>query len=427
MNTGDQRTKAAQLAGVILLIWLFSSCAQVLAEPSGSISDSSTEIPPTIQPLITETPLPVLDVDLVVTGEMEVVFDWSTDRCEDEQIPDLAVRAFRDSREQINLVMSNPSTSRLIGEDLNSLTPDCKQLMESQKDPDPANFRDNEWIASPYTLDGETIYALVHNEYQGHTHPGQCPQNDYFPCWYNSVTQFISIDSGATFDPIRDAPDHLVAASPARYEPGKGPYGMRSPSNIIKGPGGYYYAFLSYHGVNSNPQQVCLTRTNDLTDPGSWRFWDGNGFNGQFLNPYTESIEKPSENTCPALAPNEIGSSLYGSVTFNTYLNRYVLIGLSADQISGREVWGFYFSTSADLINWSRRKLIMEVPLPWTVEFPGSDLSFLYPSLLDPDSASRNFETSDDQAYLYFTRNNFGHASLDRDLVRVPVRFVQSD
>ncbi len=48
MNTGDQRTKAAQLAGVILLIWLFSSCAQVLAEPSGSISDSSTEIPPTI-------------------------------------------------------------------------------------------------------------------------------------------------------------------------------------------------------------------------------------------------------------------------------------------------------------------------------------------------------------------------------------------
>jgi hypothetical protein len=104
-----------------------------------------------------------------------------------------------------------------------------------------------------------------------------------------------------------------------------------------------------------------------------------------------------------------------------------VLIGISADQIDGREVWGFYFSTSADLINWSRRKLIMEVPLPWTVEFPGSDLSFLYPSLLDPDSKSRNFETSDDQAYLFFTRNNFGHASLDRDLVRVPVQFVHTD
>jgi hypothetical protein len=427
MNTGNLQTKAAQLSKVILLVWLFSSCAPVHAEPPEPISNSSTEITPSVQPMVAETPLPMLDVDLVVTGEMEVVFDWSTDRCEDEQIPDLAVRAFRDSREQVNLIISNPVSSRLTGEDLNSLTLDCEQMMESQKDPDPANFRDNEWLASTYTLDGETIYALVHNEYQGHTHTGQCPQNDYFSCWYNSVTQFISIDSGATFGTIRDVSDHLVAAPPVQYQPGQGPYGMRSPSNIIKGPGDYYYAFLSYHGFNSNPQQVCLMRTNELTDPGSWRFWNGNSFNGQFLNPYIESIEKPSANICPALAPNEIGSSLYESVSFNTYLNRYVLIGISADQIDGREVWGFYFSTSADLINWSRRKLIMEVPLPWTVEFPGSDLSFLYPSLLDPDSKSRNFETSDDQAYLYFTRNNFGHASLDRDLVRVPVQFVHTD
>jgi len=255
MNTGKRRTKIAQLSGAIVLIWLFSSCAPVLAEPSEPIPDSSTKITPSAQPIVAETPLPELEVDLVVTGEMEVVFDWSSDRCEDEQIPDLAVRSFRDSREQVNLIISNPSSSRLTGEDLNSLTLSCEQMMESQKDPDPANFRDNEWLASTYTLDGETIYALVHNEYQGHTHPGQCPQNDYFSCWYNSVTQFISIDSGATFGPIRDVPDHLVAAPPVQYEPGQGPYGMRSPSNIIKGPGDYYYASLSYHSVNSNPQQ----------------------------------------------------------------------------------------------------------------------------------------------------------------------------
>jgi hypothetical protein len=180
MNTGNLQTKAAQLSKVILLVWLFSSCAPVHAEPPEPISNSSTEITPSVQPMVAETPLPMLDVDLVVTGEMEVVFDWSTDRCEDEQIPDLAVRAFRDSREQVNLIISNPVSSRLTGEDLNSLTLDCEQMMESQKDPDPANFRDNEWLASTYTLDGETIYALVHNEYQGHTHPGQCPQNDYF-------------------------------------------------------------------------------------------------------------------------------------------------------------------------------------------------------------------------------------------------------
>jgi hypothetical protein len=33
-----------------------------------------------------------------------------------------------------------------------------------------------------------------------------------------------------------------------------------------------------------------------------------------------------------------------------------------------------------------------------------------------------SFETTGETAYLYFTRNNAGHASLDRDLLRVPVR-----
>jgi len=54
---------------------------------------------------------------------------------------------------------------------------------------------------------------------------------------------------------------------------------------------------------------------------------------------------------------------------------------------------------------------------------PGSDLSCLYPSLLDPDSTSRTFETTDLQAYVYMTRNNAVHTSLDRDLVRFPVEF----
>jgi hypothetical protein len=102
------------------------------------------------------------------------------------------------------------------------------------------------------------------------------------------------------------------------------------------------------------------------------------------------------------------------------------MVGISADQIDGSEVWGVYYSFSDDLVDWSRRKLLMEIDLPWTVEFPGSDLSHLYPSLLDPASPSRNFETTGSTAYLYYTRNNFGHASLDRDLVRIPVEFSPS-
>jgi hypothetical protein len=43
--------------------------------------------------------------------------------------------------------------------------------------------------------------------------------------------------------------------------------------------------------------------------------------------------------------------------------------------------------------------------------------------LLDPDSPSPNFETSDQQAYLYFVRIHYSSCqpTLDRDLVRVPI------
>jgi hypothetical protein len=48
-----------------------------------------------------------------------------------------------------------------------------------------------------------------------------------------------------------------------------------------------------------------------------------------------------------------------------------------------------------------------------------------YPSLLDPESKARNFETTGKRAYLCFTRSNYRFCSetLDRDLVRVPIEF----
>ncbi len=91
---------------------------------------------------------------------------------------------------------------------------------------------------------------------------------------------------------------------------------------------------------------------------------------------------------------------------------------------AGRILLGFYYSFSTDLVNWTRRKLLLEVDFPWTVANP-ADTHYLYPSLLDPQSEARNFETTGRVAYLYFTRNNAGldTMDLDRDLIRVPVRF----
>ena len=420
--------------GFVFIIISLAACSMpALAElpvmtPENAVPEPTyqqTELPPaTSTAPSAPTSDPWDNARLEVSGEQEVVFDWSTDRCEDFNIPDLAVRAFRDAEENVNLVLAHPTAYRMTGSDLNELSIDCDPIHASLNDPDPAVFADNTWISATYTQDGETIYALGHNEYQGHTHPGKCPQNDYFACWYNSITLLISTDGGESFVPAVEPPGHFVAGLPVQYEAGKGAYGLRAPSNIIQGPDGYYYTFVNLASERSERQYVCALRTLDLSDPAGWRFWDGEGFNGRFINPYLEPDAAPAEHLCQPYAIDQIGHALNENITYNTVLERFVLIGISADQIDGREVWGFYYAFSKDLAEWTRRQLLIEVPLPWTVESPGSDLSYLYPSLLDPDSPDRNFATTDQTAYLYFTRNNSGHSSLDRDLVRVPVKFV---
>jgi hypothetical protein len=59
----------------------------------------------------------------------------------------------------------------------------------------------------------------------------------------------------------------------------------------------------------------------------------------------------------------------------------------------------------------------------------GEEDPILYPSLIDPDSTSRNFSTIGKHADLYFTQFHFAYGngtcwtSLDRDLIKIPVQF----
>ncbi|MCJ7435222.1 MAG: hypothetical protein MUO77_17210 [Anaerolineales bacterium] len=418
------RKLSGQGIGMVLTILLLIGCnipSLTASSPPPTLTLIPTETPPS-----TRTPNSYPNPVLKVTGEEEVVFDWTTDRCEKTNLADLPVRAFRDVGGQTHLILSHFVNYRMIGPDLNHLTIDCNLMMPSQYDPDPSLFSDAEWIASPYTEDGNTIYALVHNEYQGHTHPGKCPQGQYFPCWDNSITLVVSKDGGKTFSHALTPPSHLVARLPYPYEAGAGPDGTRNPSNIIKGKDGYYYNFFNVSEYRGQNQWVCLMRTNDLSSPASWRFWDGDGFDGQFADPYLNPPANPSEHLCPALEWNDIGASLNDSITYNTYLDRYVLVGISADTIGGREIWGVFYSFSDDLIHWTHRKLLREMILPWTAK-NNTDVMYLYFSLLDPASESRNFETTGKTAYLYYTRQNFGQGSLDRDLIRVAVEFYPSE
>jgi hypothetical protein len=364
------------------------------------------------------------DEEVKITGQKEVVFDWSQDACEPDDIPDTPARAFRDAQGRVHLIASHYTNRRMTGPDLDHLTHDCGVIMSSHYDPDPATFDDREWIHSTYTPDGTTVFAFVHNEYQGHTHPSRCPSGEYFACWYNAVTLAVSTDGGASFEHALP-PGHLVASIPYPYVPDSGPAGIFQPSNIVRNAADdHYYALLRVQQHRDQPQGTCVMRTTDLADPKTWRAWGGSAFDVRFIDPYLEPEKAPQDHICQPVSYNEI-QLMVESLTFNTYLDRYLLVGTTViREPDGETVSGIYYSLSDDLIDWTPRELIVEVESTQTHRCGDPD-PVAYPSVLDPDSTSRNFETTGRRAYLYFTRFNYEACkeTSDRDLVRVPIEF----
>jgi hypothetical protein len=350
-----------------------------------------------------------------VAGEIEVVFDWTHDRCDDDHIPDLPVRAFRDDTGRISLILSHYEARRMTGTDFRDLRVDCAPLMTSDRDPAPDMFSNHEWIAATW-IEGETVHALVHNEHQGNRYPG-CDSFDYFSCWYNTITYARSNDAGASFDRVIPAPDHLVASIPQTYAPDEGIFGAFSPSNIIEHDGAWF-AFIKVHSYPFGEQHVCLMRTETLDDPDSWRYWTGSAFEGRFADPYRDDLRALRATTCTPIALPEI-AQMYEGITWNTALERFVLVGTSSDPSREPNPFGFYYALSEDLVTWEPRVPLLEVRLPWRAQ--GSETTYLYPTLIDHGAPGQNFDVSGAEAFLYFTRLNRGSGHLDRDLMRVRV------
>jgi len=363
----------------------------------------------------------------IALGPEEVVFRWRTDRCEDLDVPDVGARAAR-WRGEIVLVSGNsPHNYFSYGPDFDRLKRSCTPVLTSPDDWSADSFRNQWWITSVYAEDGDTIHALMHNEYHdplatnckpGNTRPGN-------PCWYNTITYAVSRDGGRSFR-APPSPDHLVAPPPRQWDPTWGdqgsrgrsappPYGYFEPSNIIRGPdGAFYSAFFAIVEPGRGTPGTCLMRTSDVSAPSSWRLWDGQGFNIMAANPYFS----PGAPACAFLSHREL-AGLHGGLTYNTYLRRYMLVGNSTViMANGAPVCGIFYSLSKDLITWSTRQLIKPGPLPWCRGgyFHVGDM---YPSIIDHADTSVNFENAGQRPHLYFTRSNAG---LDRDLLRIPLR-----
>lgn len=365
-------------------------------------------------------PAAITDGYLDITGEPVVVYDWSRDRCSEIDTPDMPARAFRDAAGVVQFIDTSKEGRRSTGPTLLEQTHRCKIVSKSALSPDPAMHADEEWLASVYTEDGKTIYALLHNEYQGSTHKGRCPSKVVGKCVYNTVGLAVSVDGGKSYRHAVKPPGHLVAALPGQYVLDNGPYGLFEPSNMIKGKDGYIYSFLRATTAHPARQWACLMRTDNLADPKAWRAWDGRGFDLPFIDPYDP--DAPSGRECAPVSFPEIGMMHY-SVSYNTYLDQYVLVDVTGDP-AGNQV-GFYYAFSKDLVHWSPRQLLRTAEAVWTYA-KGDEDPLAYPSLLDPESPSRNFETTGEHAFLYYTRFNKNRPP-DMDLLRVPVTFSKAE
>jgi hypothetical protein len=354
-----------------------------------------------------------------VVGPPQAVFDWGESACEPMNYPDLPARAFRDFEGNVQLLISHFANYRLRGPSLDQLAIDCEPVLRSHRSASPRRFQDREWIASIFLRDGKSVWALVHDEYQGNRHRGRCPSRRYYRCWYNAITLAHSSDGGRTYTQAAP-PRNLVAAAPYRYRPDRGPAGVFAPSNVVAGPDGAFYALVRVRDPG-RLRGTCLLRTRHIGRPRSWRAWDGDGFSGRFRNPY--GARPRPRLPCVPVGQGEI-AEMGESLTYNETLGRYLLVGLAPPSVDsvGPKARGIYFSTSADLVHWSERKLITRAVTTHNFDCGGPS-PLAYPSVIDPESSSPTFATSGARPFLYYTQFRYRDCdrTAERDLMRVPL------
>jgi hypothetical protein len=331
----------------------------------------------------------------------------------------MPIRPFRDADGNVHINRSWPVNRYSTGPELDSLEHRCDVMYTSHFDRDPANYRMKEWFQAFYTEDGTTVHAIVHNEHNSYD-LGDAQYTEF-----QNMTYAISTDGGATFTQP-EPPGNLVAAVPHRYRQGVGYYGLIGGSNIVRGDDGAYYMLVIHTVHDRAEQRICVLRSEDLADPGSWRAWDGDGFDMRMVDPYRDEGFDPEAHECPLPDPDL--ETLGESFVYNTYLDRYVAVALGVSFPSGRITWGITYSTSDDLVGWTTKKPLLEGTLGAHAG-PGGVDALAYAVVVDPDSPSRNFDTAGKTAYVYYTRQNHfsGVAFHDNDLVRFPIEFFGSE
>ena len=357
------------------------------------------------------------------TQKAEVIFKHRNQACETWDIPDAATRAFRDARGRVHLFAASSKNQAFVGATLATITHDCDVTYMAGQSDKPADFDDEGWLESFYTIDGKTVFGLVSMDYHPGRHGLPCVA-DKGACWYSAITWAVSTDGGDHFS-SPSAPTRFVAGPIGRFDDRHPrPRGALVPTNIVR-KDGHFYVLISFALDSEQKGGDCLFRTANLADPQSWKAWDGLGFNVAFVSPYGGRDAASLRQPCVPVGDGELSPPV--RTLARTLSGKFMAVFLRSSAAADMPE-GAYLSYSEDLITWSKPRLLLAFTVfdPRKCKLGAPSSGYWYPSLIDPADKSMNFDVIGSSAYLFLTRlNNCFDA--DRDLVLFKVAVPSED
>ncbi len=359
-------------------------------------------------------PLPSLTFQQILPKQ--VIYDYATNPCPEKYIPDGAAHGFVRADGKFVLQAEEDDNWQLVGDSPFSLQVSCPSILSSSSYG--LLTRGETDIQATYTEDGQTIYGFGSQDLSGLDEAIGCVDLGTGNCWQNDIEAVVSTDGGNSFAFTSTGNGNIASLTHRLSTTQTGETGYFNSSNIVKRDGDYY--MLVFVDDNATQQQrTCLLRTDNLADPTSWRGYDGSGFTAT-----TQPTQGSRAIPCAAVGAGQ----LLGTVTSLSFIPSkgiYVAVFQYTLQLAGdaAPVPGAYYSTSADMVNWTATQRLLTMP---SITGAGSTTeATAYPVLLDPFSKTRNFETIDSNTpVVVFTDIHVvnGAETLDRDLAGIPVR-----
>jgi hypothetical protein len=352
---------------------------------------------------------PVAAQTISVTGAPELVLSHTDMNCgrsangSGRDVTDVPPSAFRHKDGSVVLISGNQNNHYAEGPSLDQVRRvSCGSLLKPLNDPDPAKFSARRWLFGVYAKDYENVFGFVHNEYHGDEfNQDGCEKTSArnFECWYAASVIVKSQNGGRSFGPDTAG---VIAAPPAKFATGRKRIGAGTPKIVGNPNDGFIYVLVNYLDRNRDKgAEQCVLRGKSMDD---WRAWDGSGFTIDMGSPY--KVQRGPD--CTPVIPFVVQS-----VKYIPALKQFVALG------QRRGVLLYVFS--ADLIKWSEPKELMRF-MQKQGRRNESESALDYFSLLDPTSASINFDTLEQRPYLYYVK--YLGRGIQRDVMRVAVKIT---